>query len=584
MSSTDATTHRARRQWWRDAVVYQIYPRSFHDSNNDGEGDLAGVTGHIDYIKELGVDAIWLNPCYRSPMRDGGYDVADYRDIDPRFGTLTDFDALVGACHERGVKVIMDLVPNHCSSEHPWFQQALATAPGSDAWARFHCVPGRGSVGEQPPNDWQSVFSGSAWSQILDADGRATGYWYLHLFDSTQPDLNWEHPQVRAEFEDIIRFWFDRGVDGLRIDVATGMIKAPGYPEPDGSWPHPHWDQDGVHEIYRAWRAVCNEYEDRVLIAEAILGFPDRLARYIRADELHMAFNFSQLQCPWDARAFRDAIEWPLRHNDAVGAPTTWLLENHDIARAVSRYSGAAARVHDPQSPTILDHVPIRELDAEQLARGTARARAALLMTLALPGSFYLYAGGELGLPEVLDIAPHRRDDPVWHRSGGEITGRDGCRVPLPWTTDGLTYGFNTGHQPWLPQPSGWGDYSVAAQSNDAQSFLAFTRAAIALRHRLGPATDIRWHDPSTQDASSDGDAVGSHSEPSVLDFTRSSTDATAVRIITNFGSDAIELPRGEQLLRSDLAKHEQSGTGTSSVLPPDACVWLVADTQPSNR
>lgn len=568
--------------WWRDAVVYQVYPRSFHDADNDGEGDLAGITAKLDHLSQLGVDAVWLNPCYTSPMRDGGYDVADYRDIDPRFGTLADFDELARACHARGIRVIMDIVPNHCSSEHQWFQEALGSTPGSRAWQRFHCVAGRGESGELPPNDWQSVFSGPAWSPVLDAGGELTGYWYLHLFDPTQPDLNWEDAQVRAEFEDVIRFWLDRGVDGLRIDVATGLIKAPGYPESDGTWPHPHWDQDGVHEVYRAWRAVCDEYDDRVLIAEAILGFPERLARYIRPDELHMAFNFSQLQCPWDAAAFREAIEWPLRHNDAVGAPTTWLLENHDIARAVSRYSGAPARVRDPQHPTILDHVPDRELTPAEFDRGTRRSRAALLLTLALPGSFYLYAGGELGLPEVIDIPADRRDDPVWHRSGGDIIGRDGCRVPLPWTQDGPTYGFSadthpTGSDahpgapsqsaPWLPQPSHWGRFSVAAQQEDANSFLSFTRAAIAARRDLVSPAQLRWND---------GDG------PQVLDFTRVGADGSTLRVITNFSHNSVPLPRGRVILRSDspsaIATGVDSGdtAGDGRDLPPDTCVWLV--------
>lgn len=578
--TTSAPPHRS---WWRDAVVYQVYPRSFHDANNDGEGDLAGIVERIAHIEALGVDAIWLNPCYRSPMRDGGYDVADYRDIDPRFGTLADFDALVSACHARGIRVIMDLVPNHCSSEHRWFQEALITEPGSDAWDRFHCVRGQGVDGELPPNQWQSVFSGPAWSPVLHTDGQPTGYWYLHLFDATQPDLNWENVQVRAEFEDIIRFWLERGVDGLRIDVATGLIKAEGYPEPDDSWPHPHWDQDAVHDVYRSWRAVCDEYEDRVLIAEAILGLPDRLARYIRADELHMAFNFSQLQCPWEAASFRNAIEWPLRYNEAVGAPTTWLLENHDIARAVSRYSGAPTRVRDPQNPTILDHVPAQELSEEQLRLGTARARAAMLMTLALPGSFYLYAGGELGLPEVLDIPPHRRNDPVWHRSGGHIVGRDGCRVPLPWTSNEPTFGFNDGCAPWIPQPADWGRYSIAVQSQTPDSFLWFARSAIALRRRLGPAVDVKWNhsvpEGTAPVARTTDDANSTH-RCHILDFTRVGLDGSEVRVIMNLGDTAMSLPEGTTLMRSDSAGlNAAHSLLRERALAPDTCVWLTTST-----
>jgi len=534
--------------WWHDAVVYQIYPRSFADANNDGEGDFAGITSRMDYLRQLGIDAIWLNPCYLSPMRDGGYDVADYRRIYPRFGSESDFDALVDACHSVGIRIIMDIVPNHCSSEHAWFREALASVPDSDAWQKFHAVRGRGAHGERPPNDWQSVFSGPAWTQILDPHGGTTGWWYLHLFDPSQPDLNWECDEVRDEFDDIIRHWFGRGVDGLRIDVATGMVKAPGYPEPDDSWPHPHWDQDGVHEIFRRWRNIAAEFDDRVLVAEAILGFPDRLARYLRPDELHMAFNFSSLTSPWDAQAFAEAVRWPLQHNNDIGAPTTWLLENHDIARAVSRYSGAPLR-QPAENITILDHVPARALTESELARGTARARAALLMSLALPGSFYLYAGGELGLPEVLDIPDARRDDPVWHRTAGATAGRDGCRVPLPWSSDGPTWGFNTGHEPWLPQPLWWGAWSVAVQDRDPHSCLSFTRSAIAARRALrftGPSVEIAVHE-------------------SVLTFTRKTADDAVVRCTINMGETPALLPAGELILAS----------GPIGVdLPADVCVW----------
>jgi alpha-glucosidase len=548
--------------WWRDAVVYQIYPRSFRDVNNDGEGDLAGITASIDYLRELGIDAIWLNPCYRSPMNDGGYDIADYRDIDARFGTLTDFDDMLGACHAADIRVIMDIVPNHCSSEHPWFQEALASAPNSTPWQRFHCVRGRGDAGELPPNNWQSVFSGPAWSPIVESDGSASGWWYLHLFDSTQPDFNWENAEVRAEFEDIIRFWLDRGVDGLRIDVATGLIKAENYPEPDDSWPHPHWDQDGVHEIYRNWRAVCNEFDDRVLIAEAILGFPDRLARYIRPDELHMAFNFSQLQSPWDAQAFRESIVWPLHHNDSVGAPTTWLLENHDIARAVSRYSGAPL-LQSGESPTILDHVPAHELTEEQLHRGTRRARAAMLMSLALPGSFYLFSGGELGLPEVLNIPDDFRDDPVWHRSQGTIIGRDGCRVPLPWEAGKPNYGFNDGAQTWLPQPANWQDYAIDAQSANRESFLNFTRQAIELRTSIDASQGII--DICSADSARDAQ---------ILHFTRRLRDGRLLTVVTNFGDEAQSLPA---ILEFPGAEVMLASSPISDQVPANACVWLVS-------
>ena len=555
MTLNQSGGHTSTTQWWRDAVVYQIYPRSFADSNNDGEGDIPGITSRLPYLSSLGIDAVWLNPCYVSPMRDGGYDVADYRHIDPRFGTDADFDALIAQCHGAGIKVIMDIVPNHCSSEHAWFQEALADAPGTGAWRRFHCVRGRGAAGQQPPSDWQSVFSGAAWSQLPDADGEPSGWWYLHLFDPSQPDLNWECEEVRAEFDDVIRHWFARGVDGLRIDVATGMVKAPGYPEPDGSWPHPHWDQDGVHEIFRRWRAIADEFDDRVLVAEAILGLPDRLARYLRPDELHMAFNFSSLQSPWDATAFLDAIRWPLEHNDAIGAPTTWLLENHDIARAVSRYAGAPLR-QPAENVTILDHVPARELTDAELARGTARARAALLMSLALPGSFYLYAGGELGLPEVLDIPDSHRDDPVWHRTGGHTVGRDGCRVPLPWTAEGTTFGFNSAATTWLPQPRDWGRWSVAAQQADPDSFLNFTRRAIAARRSLnlvGPIGDLGARD-------------------GVLSFSRSVGEGGVLRCVVNMGEQPADVAGDATIVQMSGPAHQV--IDAHGRLLPDACIW----------
>lgn len=556
---TDASTcdvRAAEHPWWRTAVVYQIYPRSFADANGDGEGDFAGITSRMPYLRQLGIDALWLNPCYLSPMRDGGYDVADYRQVDPRFGSESDFDDLVHACHEAGIKVIMDIVPNHCSSEHEWFKAALRDEPGTGAWRRFHCVRGRGKSGQEPPNAWQSVFFGPAWTQLPDAFGNPSGWWYLHLFDPSQPDLNWECAEVRAEFDDIIRHWFNRGVDGLRIDVATGMVKAAGYPEPDDSWPHPHWDQDGVHDIFRQWRKVADEFDDRVLVAEAILGFPDRLARYLRPDELHMAFNFSSLQSPWDCAAFADAIRWPLHHNDAIGAPTTWLLENHDIARAVSRFSGAPLR-QPADNVTILDHVPSRELTEAELAIGTARARAATLLSLALPGSFYLYAGGELGLPEVLAIPDGQRDDPVWHRTGGVTIGRDGCRVPLPWTPDGVTYGFNSSGRAWLPQPSNWGRWSVQTQESDPESFLQFSRRAISTRRSLQLVGTI-------------GDLSATNG---VLSFSRSTQTGARLTCIVNMSAQPIEIADGNVILTS-LPQHQ--ALDSQGRLLPNVCIWTV--------
>src|SRR5947209_1313053 len=423
-------------RWWRSAVVYQVYIRSFADANGDGVGDIAGLRSRLPYIAELGVDAIWVNPWYRSPMKDAGYDVSDLRAIDPRFGTLTEAKAMIAEAHALGLRVLLDLVPNHLSDQHVWFQQALAAGPGSDERARFIFRGGRGAHGEQPPNDWTSGFGGSAWSRVTERDGRP-GQWYLHLFAPEQPDLDWTNPQVRDEFEDAIRFWFDLGVDGFRIDVAHGLAKAPGLPDigalvwpPVGPDPvdHPHWDRDEVHEIYRRWRALADSYDDpRVFVAEAWVHNPERLARYVRHDELHTAFNFDFLLTPWEPEALRTSVVAAMGAHEAVGAAPTWVLSNHDTVREVSRYAR-------PQNVR-----PLRRLNdvlglPADFALGVRRARAAALLMLALPGGAYVYQGEELGLPEVEDLPGDALRDPAWEQSGRTDRGRDGCRVPLPWS------------------------------------------------------------------------------------------------------------------------------------------------------
>ncbi len=462
--------------WARDPVIYQVYPRSFADSDGDGVGDLPGVTTRLDHLAELGVDAVWLSPFFTSPMADGGYDVADYRDVDPIFGTLDDVDALLARAHRRGLKVIIDLVPNHTSGVHPWFREALAAGPGSAARARYVFREGRGGG---PPNNWRSVFGGPAWTRVAD------GQWYLHLFAPEQPDLNWDHPQVRAEFADILRFWLDRGVDGLRIDVAHGMVKAPGLPDdgPGGAellegTRTPYWDQEGVHEIYREWRKILDSYTpERIAVAEAWVHDPQRLARYVRGDELHQAFNFDFLTAPWSAAGYREVIDTSLRAMDSVGAPATWVLSNHDVVRHASRF-GRAGDTGGTAGGATRDEEPV---DA---ALGLARARAATLLMLALPGSAYLYQGEELGLPEVFDLPDELRQDPTFTRSGGKRRGRDGCRVPLPWSGQAPPFGFSTG-TPWLPQPAGWASLTVEAQRDDPRSTLSLYRAALSWRRRL---------------------------------------------------------------------------------------------------
>jgi alpha-glucosidase len=466
--------------WWRSAVIYQIYPRSFADSDGDGIGDLPGIRSRLPYLRDLGVDAVWISPFYPSPMADAGYDVSDYRDIEPILGTLADADALLAEAHAAGLKVIIDLVPNHTSDEHEWFRAALAAAPGSPERARYLFRDGRGPDGAEPPNDWVSLFGGPAWARVTEADGRP-GQWYLHLFDPKQPDLDWTNPEVVAEFESILRFWLDRGVDGFRIDVAHGLAKDPAMPDVGDRWVatgpaatgHPMWDRDEVHEVYRGWRRVSDDYPgDRVFVGEVWVQTPERLARYLRSDELHTAFNFTYLLAPWDAKALHTAIDESIDALSAVGAPATWVLSNHDVVRHVTRYGGG----------------PL----------GTRRARAATLLTLSLPGGAYVYQGEELGLPEVLDLPGEVRQDPAFARTNGEDGLRDGCRVPVPWSGDAPPFGFGPGDgQPWLPQPADWAELTVEKQDGDPSSMLALYRAALALRRdrpELGDGT-MSWID-----------------------------------------------------------------------------------------
>jgi alpha-glucosidase len=455
-----------RTGWWRDAVIYQVYVRSFADSDGDGIGDLRGARERLPHIAALGADAVWLTPFYASPQADGGYDVADYRAVDPVFGDLADADDLVRAAHVLGLRVIVDIVPNHTSERHPWFEAALAGA-GRD---RYVFRPGRGPDGAQPPNDWESVFGGPAWTRVAD------GSWYLHLFAPEQPDLNWENAEVRAEFDSVLRFWLDLGVDGFRIDVAHGMVKADGLPDIGhgqqakliGTQRLPFFDQDGVHEIHRDWRRLLESYDsDRIGVAEAWAPTPERLALYVRPDELHQAFNFQFLNCPWDAQALRSVIDASLRATASVGAPTTWVLSNHDVVRHTTRYGSLE------------------------------RARAAALLMLALPGSAYVYQGEELGLPEVTELPDELRQDPAFWRGDGQDGLRDGCRVPLPWTADGPSYGFGPAGA-WLPQPPEWAGLSVAAQTGDPASTLELYRAALRIRRghpALGAGDAVEWLD-----------------------------------------------------------------------------------------
>ena len=489
---------RSGSPWWRDAVMYQVYLRSFADGNGDGVGDLAGLRTRLPYLRALGVDGIWITPWYPSPMKDGGYDVADYCDIEPLFGNLADARALLDEARSQGLRVIVDFVANHTSDEHPWFRAALAAEPGSPERERYHFRDGTGPGGNEPPNDWISAFGGRAWTRVVEPDGRA-GQWYLHLFSPAQPDLNWDSTAVRRDFEDILRFWFDLGLDGLRLDAASGLAKEPGLPDygfladdlfqPVNWVGSPLWDVEGVHDILRSWRAIADSYPgDRMYVGEVVVNGPQRLARYMRPDELHTTFNLDFLKCPLGARELRRTISAALDAFGQVGAPATWTLSNHDETRHVTRYGREFTGV--PLPPPWPAPLSDREL-------GTRRARAMLLVMLALPGSVYLYQGEELGLWEVEDLPDDVIQDPVWESSGHTIRGRDGCRVPLPWTPTGPSFGFSTGTSaPWLPQPAEWAGYSAESQAARPDSMLAFYRSALRVRReRLAQTGALTWVD-----------------------------------------------------------------------------------------
>jgi alpha-glucosidase len=553
--------------WWRDAVIYQVYPRSFADSDGDGLGDIPGILNRIDYLQNLGVDAVWISPFYPSPLRDGGYDVADYRSVDTRLGTVSDVEQLIKAAHARNMKVFMDIVPNHTSREHAWFQEVLRSEPGSPAWNRYVIKEGKGENHELPPTNWESVFHGPAWSPLVLANGERTKYWYLHIFDSSQPDLNWENPEVRAEFLDILKFWFDLGIDGFRIDVAHGLIKDQTFPDIDYSMVKerellgepilsPFWNQDGVHEIYRDWRALADIYNPpRVFCGEAWAPTPERLALYLRPDELHTSFNFDYLRAGFDADRLRQSIDATLLNHKLVGAPPTWVLSNHDIVRHATRLA-----------PGQSDH-PTVPPTPENADRGLARARAATLFTLGLPGSTYLYQGEELGLPEVLDLPGDVRQDPVWFRSNGTDIGRDGCRVPIPWSGDIPSYGFGPGEQSWLPQPAEWAHLSVQAQESD-DTTLNFYRSALA-RRRSEPATgdgELQWR--TSELTQTEGVLAYTRPHPQLPMTCVLNTRDHNISLPNEFGTEILQASGpGVAIVGSEDGEH--------IVIAPDTAIWL---------
>ncbi len=558
--------------WWRHAVIYQIYPRSWADADGDGIGDLPGITARLPHLRDLGVDAVWLSPFYTSPQADAGYDVADYRAVDPIFGDLEAAAALLERARELGIKVIVDLVPNHSSDEHVWFQAALAAAPGSPERELYMFRDGKGEHGELPPNNWESVFGGAAWTRVTEADGRP-GQWYLHLFDAKQPDFNWQHPQVRAEFESILRFWLDRGVDGFRVDVAHGLIKQEGLPDTaerttmlgdtvdDTGHTHvehegddtdhrvntPYWDQDGVHEVYRAWREVLDSYgaPDRILVAEAWVEPQSRAVRYVRPDEMHQAFNFDFLASAWDATELTSVIERSLAAADSVGAPSTWVLSNHDVVRHASRL-GFPVGTKRMNGISASDPQPDRVL-------GLRRARAATALMLALPGSAYLYQGEELGLPDSTDMPARFRQDPTFARTDGVEIGRDGCRVPMPWTKGAPSLGFGPTDASWLPQPEVYGDYAVDQQVGVDGSTLELYRALLAARRDLALGTGSLTF---VQGYAAD-----------VVALANSGSGRDRVLVVTNLGDAPVALPDGAEVI---VASEEL----VDGAVPTDTTVW----------
>lgn len=535
--------------WWRQAVVYQIYPRSFADANADGIGDLQGIISRVDYLASLGIDAVWLSPFYPSELADGGYDVADYRDVDPRIGTLDEFDQLIEKLHKRNIRIFVDIVPNHSSDQHIWFQEALRSPKGSKERARYIFRDGRGLNGELPPSDLASHFGPEGWTRVED------GQWYMHLFTKEQPDFDWSNREVHEEFLKTLKFWSDRGVDGFRIDVAHALMKeleplpsrssfALDVMKDDGT--DPLFDRDEVHEVYSEWRQLFNQYDPpRVAVAEAWVH-PHRRPAYASTKGLGQAFNFDLLTSKWDSEVFRVVIDDNLAFANETGSSSTWVMSNHDVIRHVTRLvipTGADGVNFDVENDWYSKHRLDGVLDLE---KGLARARAATLLMLALPGSSYLYQGEELGLPDVTDIPSDQMQDPQWFRSAGKFKSRDGCRVPLPWSPSGSSFGFGAGGS-HLPQPAWYGDYAVAVQDGKPGSTLELYRSAIALRKSLISGEKLTWL----------------QSAAGTLWFERENGWSS----FTNFTDSEVELPAGEVLLSSSPV--------SGSRVAGNSTVWL---------
>ncbi|WWC93099.1 uncharacterized protein L201_008064 [Kwoniella dendrophila CBS 6074] len=553
--------------WWRQAVIYQIYPRSFADANGDGIGDLKGITSRVPYLKQLGVDAVWLSPFYPSALKDGGYDVADYRDVDPKIGTLEDFNEMSATLKQAGIKVMVDIVPNHSSDDHEWFQAAVKAGKGSAERARYIFRDGLGENKDQPPTDWLSIFGGSAWSPSGSDDGQ----WYFHWFDSSQPDFNWEHSDVKEDFLKTLKFWGDRGVSGFRIDVAHGLAKDMSEPLPNwetldklttrklqngnAELVHPIYDRDEVHEIYQSWRKLFNQYNPPLMaVAEAWVA-PDRKGLYASSDGLGQAFSFDILLCNFHKEEYEECINRSLAAAREIKSSNTWVLSNHDVMRHASRFG--------------LPDVPNENLPVSQVALnvflqnklqdpkvdvegGLRRARAMTMMILALPGSTYIYQGEELGLQEVVEISPEERQDPIFRRTEGHDIGRDGCRVPLPWVSNEKNFGYGSGKSAHLPQPDWMSQYAVDVEDRDPSSTLNVYRKALELRKELQGPEELEWI--KNDDANSD-----------ILHFKRPG----GWEVVVNFGKTEINIPAGQVLLNSSGKALE------NDKIPGETTVWL---------
>jgi alpha-glucosidase len=539
--------------WWQTAVIYQIYPRSFADGNGDGVGDLSGVEKRLESLKSLGIDAVWFSPFFKSPQKDAGYDVSDYTSIDPLFGKNEDFEKLVAKAKALGLKILVDLVPNHSSDQHELFQAALTAAPGSKERDLYIFRDGKGSAGELPPNNWESVFGGPAWTRVTEPDG-SLGQWYLHIFDSSQPDFNWENDKVHKLFEDVLRFWLDKGADGFRIDVAHGMVKAKGLPDisapvsqtvdSENENEHPFWGQDGVHEIIRSWRKILDEYDDRAMCAEAWVLPLTRMAKWVRPGEYHQTFNFAYLEAPWQKQALVKVVTDSLSAFGSVGAPSTWVLSNHDVIRHVSRFGLEGT---PPQG----DGIGPNSAQPDE-ALGQRRGRAATAFMLGLPGGAYIYQGEELGLPEHSTLEGDFREDPTWFRTQGKRVGRDGCRVPIPWeASGGASYGFNNSGKSWLPQPESYKKYSRDLQEGVPGSTLELYKSLIGARKKFAMGSgEFRF---STE-----------HSSDETLAYINND-----VLVVSNFGSAPVELPAGELIVSS------QQGLANQGQLQQDQTAWI---------